>query len=81
MHVPASVLRRKIAYWQSQVMTKSINWKDFVFPRVAELLNHKEKQRSCPLLDANKHTHTRIYGISNINMYIYRKEKKNIDCL
>ena len=25
---------------------------DFVLPRVAELLNHKEKQRGCPLLHA-----------------------------
>ena len=33
------------------------NWKVFILPRVAELLNHKEKHRGCPLLDANKHTH------------------------
>ena len=33
------------------------NWKVFILPRVAEWLNHKEKQRGCSLLDANKHTH------------------------
>ena len=29
-------------------------WKVFILPRVAELLIHEEKQRGCPLLDANK---------------------------
>ena len=32
------------------------NWNVFSLPKVAELLIHKVKQRSCPLLDANKHT-------------------------
>ena len=31
----------------------NVNWKVFILPRVAELLNHKEKQRGCPLVDAN----------------------------
>ena len=35
----------------------SFNWKVFILPRVAELLIHKEKQRDCPPVDANKHTH------------------------
>ena len=38
----------------------------FVLPRVAELLIHEEKQRGCPLLEANKHPHT-----LNINVYVY----------
>ena len=29
----------------------------FILPRVAELFLHKEKQRGCPLLGANKYTH------------------------
>ena len=36
------------------------NWKVFIVPRVAGLLIHKDKQRGCPLLDANKHTHIYI---------------------
>ena len=43
-------------------------WKVLILPRVAELLIHKEKQRGCPLLDANKHTLIYIY---QIYMYIY----------
>ena len=35
----------------------------FILPRVAELLNHKEKQRGCLLLDANKHTPIYYMGI------------------
>ena len=31
--------------------------KVFILPRVAELLIHKEKQRGCPLLGANRYTH------------------------
>ena len=50
---------------------KDFNWKDFVLPRVAELLNHKEKQRSSPLLDVNKHTHTHIHTHIYIYIYIY----------
>ena len=33
------------------------NCKVFILPRVAELLNHKEKQRGSLLLNANKHTY------------------------
>ena len=33
-----------------------IDWKVFILPRVAEFLIHKERQRGCPLLDANIHT-------------------------
>ena len=42
--------------------------KVFILPRVAELFIHKEKQRGCPLLGANRYTH--IY-ISAIYVYIY----------
>ena len=42
--------------------------KVFVLPRAAKLLNHKEKQRGCPLLDANKRkvgfTHSRSRLVS-----------------
>ena len=34
-------------------------------PRVAEMLNHKKKQRG-PMLDANKHTNTIYIYIYNI---------------
>ena len=40
--------------------------KVFILPKVAELLNHKEKQRGCPQVDANKYTHIHIY-----EKYIY----------
>ena len=43
------------------------NLKVFILPRVAELFIHKEKQRGCPLLGANRYTH--IY-ISYICVYI-----------
>ena len=45
---------------------KCFNWKVFILPRVAELFIHKEKQRGCHLLGANKHTHIYI-----IYIYIY----------
>ena len=37
---------------------------------VEELLNHKEKQRGCPLLDAKK-KNTHIYIIKYKYVYIY----------
>ena len=44
-----------------------LNLKVFILPRVAELFIHKEKQRGCPLLGANRYTH--VY-ISYICVYI-----------
>ena len=37
--------------------------KVFILPRVAELLIHKEKQRGCPLLGANRYIGTYLYLI------------------
>ena len=48
-------------------LSHTISWKVFILPRVAELFIHKEKQRDCPLLGANKYTH--IY-IKYICVYI-----------
>ena len=42
--------------------------KVFILPRVAELFIHKEKQRGCPLLGANRYTHIYISYI-----YIYKE--------
>ena len=36
---------------------KILHLKVFILPRVAELFIHKEKQRGCPLLGANRYTH------------------------
>ena len=33
-----------------------------------ENINHKEKQRGCPLLDANKHTHIYIWYRCNFSI-------------
>ena len=47
------------------------NWKVFILPRVAELLIHKEKQRDCPLLDANKQRpFVKKQKINKIKIYI-----------
>ena len=50
------------------------NWKVFILPRVAELLNHKEKQIDYPLLDAN------IICLSLIEMNYYIFFKNFILC-
>ena len=51
--------------------------KVFILPRVAALFIHKEKQRGCPLLGANRYTH--IY-ITYIHTSIYsQKSQKEID--
>ena len=47
------------------------NLKAFILPRVAELFNHKEKQRGCPLLGANRYTHIYISYICVYNIYYY----------
>ena len=47
------------------------NWNVFILQIVAELLNHKEKQRGCSLLDANKHTHIYIKYIYSIYIYVW----------
>ena len=54
----------RVRAWQACKMS---NLKVFILPRVVELFIHKEKQRGCPLLGANRYTH--IY-ISYICVYI-----------
>ena len=51
------------AVWTRKLKIGRNNWKVLILPRIAELLNHKEKQRGCLLLDANKHTHIYIIFI------------------
>ena len=51
-----------------KIKHQTTNLKVFILPRVAELFIHKEKQRGCPLLGANRYTH--IY-ITAIYVYIY----------
>ena len=51
----------------SKMSIVCLNLKVFILPGVAELFIHKEKQRGCPLLGANRYTH--IY-ISYICVYI-----------
>ena len=68
-HVPWT---QKTALYDKQLgkqisLGKSSNVKVFILPRVAELFIHKEKQRGCPLLGANRYTH--IY-IKYICVYI-----------
>ena len=42
------------------MIINNFNRKVFILPRVAELFIHKEKQRGCPLLGANKYIHIYI---------------------
>ena len=48
------------------------NLKVFILPRVAELFIHKEKQRGCPLLGANRYTHIYIsYWVQCLRILAY----------
>ena len=41
--------------------------------------NHKEKQKGCPLLDANKLTHIYVYQI-NIHVLVYHRRAIHGSC-
>ena len=52
---------RYILYKYILLAQHTVNRKVFILPRVTELLNHKEKQRGCPLLEAK----------NTVNVYYY----------
>ena len=61
------MISRRLAEFYYSILLDILNLKVFILPRVAELFIHKEKQRGCPLLGANRYTH--IY-FSYICVYI-----------
>ena len=62
-----SLVKKRKNFFKKKFITYIFDLKVFILPRVAELFIHKEKQRGCPLLGANRYTH--IY-ISYICVYV-----------
>ena len=50
--------------WDSKISQNGLfRLKVFILPRVAELFIHKEKQRGCPLLGANRYSVFKNFGL------------------